>query len=224
MAPAVAFSGKGVTRSSPSGPEKGGYKALRQNVIVERDLAAAAEGAVKGAAAAVPAGARRIASPSVAASAAMDAAAEPEQLKVVGTPRRIGAKVTLYEVTPGDTVTLTESVPTLVQGVVTSAGVAMQPQTARKSVAQSRARTDMAVPAAADSQPAASAPLSAGAVSAPAPAPAFGMVSALNTLTWKDPVTGATLTLTGRLSTARLQEIKIRIEREKAAASAKRTP
>jgi hypothetical protein len=46
------------------------------------------------------------------------------------------------------------------------------------------------------------------------------MVSAVNVITWKDPATGATLTLSGRMSPVRLQEIRIRIERERAAAAA----
>jgi hypothetical protein len=43
-------------------------------------------------------------------------------------------------------------------------------------------------------------------------------------ISWNDPVTGATLTLSGRMSKARLQEIKIRIERERAASAAKKNP
>jgi hypothetical protein len=59
---------------------------------------------------------------------------------------------------------------------------------------------------------------------APAPAAAvtaqLGAVSGFNTIVWSDPATGSTLTLTGRMPEARLNEIKIRIERERAAAAA----
>jgi hypothetical protein len=162
--------------------------------------------------------------PERANAAARDAAAEPDQLKVVGTPPRIGAKVTLYEVAPGDTVMLTESVPVSLSAVVTGAAGAVAPQTARRMAAQAPARTEAAAPPTEDRQRAASVPSSAAAVPAPPPPPpppsAFGMVSAVNVITWKDPATGATLTLSGRMSPVRLQEIRIRIERERAAAAA----
>jgi hypothetical protein len=45
-------------------------------------------------------------------------------------------------------------------------------------------------------------------------------VNGFNTIVWSDPATGSTLTLSGRLPEARLREIKIRIERERAAAAA----
>jgi hypothetical protein len=44
------------------------------------------------------------------------------------------------------------------------------------------------------------------------------MANAVHTITWTDSATGSTLTLTGRMPEARLQEIRIRIERERAAA------
>jgi len=179
------------------------------------------------AAAPTPPNAAIFAPSQIAGAVAMDAA-EPQQLKLVGTPRRIGAKVSLYEVAPGDTVTLTESVPVqLQQTVVTGATAsAVSPQAGRKAAPQARALTDAAArgAAAADSQPGANVQSSSGAVSAPAPAPALEMVSTINTIRWNDPVTGATLILSGRMSVTRLQEIKIRIERERAAAAAKKNP
>jgi hypothetical protein len=53
-----------------------------------------------------------------------------------------------------------------------------------------------------------------------------GIVSATpaNVITWSDPATGSTFTLTGRISVARLEQIKARIERERAAAAAKKNP
>lgn len=135
---------------------------------------------------------------------ARDAATEPERLKVVGSPRQLGAKVTLYEVAPGDTVTLTESMPLRLESVVVTGAAAgtemMAPQATAKSVGPP-------VPATAPM-------LRAGAAITP------------RSITWTDPATGNRLTLTGRMPEMRLQEIKIRIERERtaAAAGAKKNP
>ena len=129
---------------------------------------------------------------------AMDAAITQEPLKVVATPRRLGATVTVYEVAPGDTVTLMESVPMqLSEVVVTGAG------------AQGSAR------AAEKASP--SAPRTLATVQAPQAPAANGE----HTITWIDSTTGRTLTLSGRMPEARLQEIRIRIERERAAAKKK---
>jgi len=153
-------------------------------------------------------------SAAAAGAVAMDAATEqPRALKVVGTPRTVGAKVTLYEVAPGDTVTLTEPVAVqLLQSVVT--GVAEQP-----------------APRQAAGKAAAAAPMrraDAAAVSAPEPsvgAQASRVESAngLTTISWPDTVTGKMLKLSGRMPATRLQEIRLRIERERAAAAAEAT-
>ncbi|HEY3112942.1 MAG TPA: zf-HC2 domain-containing protein [Gemmatimonadaceae bacterium] len=220
-APTTDFARKGATGNAVQS-ERVAYQQLRKGGTVDRGKAAVAEGVT---AAAAPSRAPALAPPALARGVVMDAAAEPEPLKVVGTPRRIGANITLYEVAPGDTVTLTESVSVQLQGVVTgAASAAVSPQAARKLAAQSPARTDASTPAVADNQRAASVPSSAGAVSAPAPAPAFETATSVNMISWNDPVTGATLTLSGRMSKARLQEIKIRIERERAASAAKKNP
>jgi hypothetical protein len=50
------------------------------------------------------------------------------------------------------------------------------------------------------------------------------MSKAIHTITWIDPTTGNTLTLSGRVPEARLQEIKVRIERERSAAATKKNP
>jgi len=220
--PASAFSGGGATRNPISGAAKGRYEAPREYARLGTGKAAGAAGVT--AAAPAPPSAPIFAPSQIAGAVATDAA-EPEQLKVVGTPRRIGAKVTLYEVAPGDTVTLTESVSVqLQQAVVTgAAAAAVSPQAGRKEARPAHALTD-AARAAADSQSGANVRSSLGALSAPAPAPALGMVSTINTIRWNDAVTGATLTLSGRMSVARLQEIKFRIERERAAATAKKNP
>jgi len=134
--------------------------------------------------------------PSLAAGiVAMDAASEQVPLKVVGAPRKIGAKITLYEVAPGDTVTLTESTPISLNSIVLrgAAGAPMAQRTTEKSAA---------------------------AIAAPAPSQQE-VAKADRTITWTDPATGNTLTLTGRMPEARLQEIRIRIDRERAAAAKK---
>lgn len=162
----------------------------------------------------------------VAGVAAMDAATEPERLKVVGTPRRIGAKITLYEVAPGDTVTLTESMPLSLQGVVVT-GAAVAPMarraTEKSAVVPSKARADAAITTAPDSQRAAGVTSAAPAVSAPAPSQ-IEMANTVHTIMWTDLATGNTLSLTGRMPEARLKEIRIRIDRERAAAAAKKNP
>ena len=158
----------------------------------------------------------------------MDAAREPELLKEVGHPRKLGAKVTLYEVAPGDTVTLTEAIPLDLSEVIvtgaTTAAVATQ-ATGKAAAAPSRTRVDAAVTTStADAQRAAGVSSPAPVASAPAPTSQMGMVNSLRTITWADPATGHTLALTGRMPEARLQQIKIRIERERAAAAAKKKP
>ena len=158
----------------------------------------------------------------------MDAAREPELLKEVGHPRKLGAKVTLYEVAPGDTVTLTEAIPLDLSEVIvtgaTTAAVATR-ATGKAAAAPSRTRVDAAVTTStADAQRAAGVSSPAPVASAPAPTSQMGMVNSLRTITWADPATGHTLALTGRMPEARLQQIKIRIERERAAAAAKKKP
>jgi hypothetical protein len=88
-----------------------------------------------------------------------------------------------------------------------------------------RARADAApTTTATDSQRAAPV-LSAPAASAPAPTAQEGRANTLRSISWTDPATKTILTLTGRMPETRLQEIKIRIERERAmAAAAKKKP
>jgi hypothetical protein len=45
-----------------------------------------------------------------------------------------------------------------------------------------------------------------------------------HTITWLDLPTGKTFTLTGKMSEARLQQIRLRIERERATAPTKQNP
>jgi hypothetical protein len=222
--PQISYSAKASARASQTNILKG-----------NRAIAGEAGGAVAGKISA-PSGYAQAAPPSpqlptpagVENGAALDAAREPELLKEVGHPRKFGAKVTLYEVASGDTVTLTEAIPLdLSEVVVTSAGttpVARQ-ATGKSAAAPSKARVDApAITSTADSQHAAGMPSSAPTASALAPNLQLGMVNAPHTITWTDPATGHTLALTGRMPEARLQLIKIRIERERAAAAAKKKP
>lgn len=222
-APTIALSGKTGASDSRFGIPARENNALEKRAMMPAGQAAAAS-EIAGAAAPT---ASTFAPSHVAGVVVTDSASEPEPLKLVGTPWRIGAKVTLYEVAPGDTVTLTESMPLALEQVVTgisSTSTAMQ-ATSKSAAVPLKARVDAAaITSAADSQRAASAPPSAPAVSAPAPKSLPGMVNTLHTVTWTDAATGNALTLTGRMPEARLQEIKIRIERERAAAAAKKTP
>jgi anti-sigma factor RsiW len=160
--------------------------------------------------------------------AAEDARSEIIPLKVIGTPRQIGAKVTLYEVAPGDTVTLTEVNAQLSEMVTT--GIAMAAPQEARSAAKSGA---VASPQRAD-PPAANAPDSQSATSpfvarrrapsAPAAITAVEVANGVTTITWPDAITGNVLKLSGRIPETRLQRIKLRIERERAAAAAKKNP
>ncbi|HEX9128235.1 MAG TPA: zf-HC2 domain-containing protein [Gemmatimonadaceae bacterium] len=155
------------------------------------------------------------------------AASEQVHLNEVGTLRRLGAKVTLYEVTPGDTVTFTEPLSTQLESVVTtgsSAGERARQLTGKAAAAPSK-RADAAVVSVPDSQrPTAVEGALAGAPSALVPATHVEVANGLTTITWIDTATGNTLKLSGRVSEARLQQIKISIERERAAAAAKKQP
>jgi hypothetical protein len=156
---------------------------------------------------------------------AMDAAREEMPLKVVGTPRMLGAKVTLYEVAPGDTVTFTE--PNIQLNAVVVTGVATAAPMARRLAGKSAAaaqRNDAAAGSAADSQALAK---EVGALTAPqsaaTPRSQVEVANGVTTISWLDPSTGNTLKLSGRMPKARLEEVKIRIERERATA-AKKSP
>jgi anti-sigma factor RsiW len=157
---------------------------------------------------------------SPAIGAANRGAARELRLKVVGTPRTLGARVTLYEVAPGDTVTLTEPVTIQLSAIVVTdaATQSMARQSAGKSPVAAAApmrRADAAAVSALDSQPAAK------AIAAPMP---VEIANGVTTISWTDPATGSVLKLSGRMPAAQLQEIRLRIERERAAAAAKKAP
>jgi len=159
---------------------------------------------------------------------ALDVAGEQFPLKVVGHPRTLGVKVTLYEVAPGDTVTFTEPVSVQLESVVatslSSAG-ARAPQATGKAAAAPTKRADAAVVSAPDSQrlPAAAGVLET-APSATIPATQVEVANGVTTISWVDAITGNVLKLSGRMPEARLQQIKIRIERDRTAAAAKKKP
>jgi anti-sigma factor RsiW len=136
-------------------------------------------------------------------------APEPAPLRAVGHPRLIGAKVTLYEVAPGDTVTFTELSNVQLESVVTTGLSRTEPQ-ARRSVEKSAATATAPVQVAAPSPPIISLQVSA--------------VNGLTTISWLEVPTGNMLKLSGRMSVERLKEIKLRIERERAAETAKKKP
>jgi hypothetical protein len=160
-------------------------------------------------------------------ASSLDAASEQVHLNEVGTLRTLGAKVTLYEVTPGDTVTFSEPLSAQLESVVTtgsSAGERARQLTGKAAAAHSK-RADAAVVSAPDSQrPTAVAGALAGAPSAPVPATQVEVANGVTTISWMDATTGNVLKLSGRMPEARLQQIKISIERERAAAAAKKKP
>jgi hypothetical protein len=137
----------------------------------------------------------------------------------------LGAKVTLYEVTPGDTVTFTEPLSAQLESTTGSSAGERARQLTGKAAAAPSKRADAAVVSAPDSQrPTAVAGVLAGAPSALVPATHVEVANGVTTITWIYTATGNTLKLSGRMSEARLQQIKISIERERAAAAAKKKP
>jgi hypothetical protein len=197
------FSGKSVRGAAPvQGVARERARDEGVDAVADRDAAAPPQ--VAGALLAAPQGA---VSSRVAGVTMMGAvASEPLPLKVVGTPRVLGAKVTLYEVAPGDTVTFTEALNIQLNAVVTT-GISSAETQALRPTEKSAATA---------------------ATRAPAPSPAVPplqveVLNGVTTISWPDVTTGNMLKLSGRMSVERLTEIKRRIERERAAA-AKKSP
>jgi hypothetical protein len=157
----------------------------------------------------------------VAGVAVLHSTSEQTPLKVVGAPRTPGAKVTLYEVAPGDTVTLNEMLSVGLGPVVTTAtGMMSRTMVATAPVASAR-RRDTSTVSAADSQRVAGVVGGRSPIPmAAAPAAQIENTNGVNTITWKDSATGNILKLSGHMPVERLQEIRRRIERERAAAAA----
>jgi hypothetical protein len=160
--------------------------------------------------------------------AALDATSEPQALKIVGTGRQIGARTTLYEVPPGDTVTLTEMTSVQLDGVVvTGASTTRTADQSSGKSAPAPATKSPAVPtvSAPDSQQIAlQSASSASAQRALARTENVQVSNGVTTISWTDPVTRNALKLSGRMSPARLQQVKTQIERERAAEAAKKKP
>lgn len=160
--------------------------------------------------------------------AALDAASEPQALKKVGTARQIGAKTTLYEVAPGDTVTLTEIVSAQLESVVVTsmpAAPTADQSTERSAAAPATKGAVAPTVSAADSQQIAlGAASSAYAQAARVRTGNVQVANGVTTISWSDPATGSVMKLSGRMSPARLQQVKTQIERERAAEAAKKKP
>jgi len=154
---------------------------------------------------------------------ARDSVTAVAPLKIVGTRRQIGARITLYEVTPNDTVTLTELMSTQLSAVVTT-GMPTVPQEGRAAAKSSAAappqRADAAVAMQDSQREAAAAAAPPRVLSAPAPVTGIETTNGVTTITWTDATTGGVLKLSGRIPATQLQLIKIRIEQERAAAAA----
>jgi hypothetical protein len=208
----------------------------KESVADERDLAARAErrqavaeagGTASGALSGVASG--RIAAdaavptsmpPQIAVTAPVDGAAA---LKVLKVERSLGSRRTIYEISPSQTVTLTE--PETVLGTVATAQGAAQPTIRLRG-------TNAMQPSRAEATPAAPPPpmmdsrttADSGSLSREAAVakkataqaqPAATFAAAINTISWTEARTGKTLTLSGNLPVERLQAIRQRIERER---------
>lgn len=142
-----------------------------------------------------------------------------QALKVIDSPSRVGANVTVYEI-GGDTVTLTESRPLALSSIVATGAAAARIQSEPRPKAAAT-RNGVAEQVTQPTAPPVSPPPSVAAAPVrDAARPEDPNV--MHTITWMDPVTRNTLSLTGRMSEARLQLIRLRIEKERAAA--KKTP
>jgi anti-sigma factor RsiW len=158
--------------------------------------------------------------------AALDAASERQTLKIVGTGRQIGARTTLYEVAPGDTVTLTEIMSVQLDGVVVTGASTTRTadQPAGKSAPAQATKSAVAPTVSApDSQVALQSALSASAQIARS-RENVQVSNGVTTISWTDPVTRNMMKLSGRMSPVRLQQVKTKIEQERAAEAAKKKP
>ena len=207
-----------VASGTPDSARVSGAAVMQPQTVAPSQKATAAPSQIAGALAVTPEPAAPL---RVAEVTALDVASEQLPLKVVGTPRTIGAKVTLYEVAPGDTVTLTELMSVQLNSVVTTSISTTELRVGKSAAVAPTQSADAAALSAPDSQRA------AGAVGAPSPAPIapvpaaqVGVANGVTTIRWADSTTGNLLKLSGRMPVAQLQQIKLRIERERAAAAA----
>jgi hypothetical protein len=165
------FSGKPVRGASPQSNVIPRERARNEGMDAAIGGNAGAAPQVAGAVTAAPQSALSSRVSGVAVMGAVASGQPP--LNVVGTPKSIGARVTLYEVAPGDTVTFTEALNVQLNAL---------------------------------------------------PPLQVEVVNGVATISWPDPTTGNMLKLSGHMSVERLRGIKLRIERERAAAAAKKGP
>jgi hypothetical protein len=177
----------------------------------------------------------RVAAPSISANT-FTSQIEAPALKVLRVERAIGARRIIYEIASTDTVTLTEPESLSLQSVVVT-GVGTSTVQQRSGVARSAApmqpqaaSAPAPAPPLADSTRAADvatplteAKMMAKTAAAPTQMGAELVRARTNTISWTEAATGKTLTLSGKLSVERLQEIRHRIETERAA-SGKKNP
>ena len=149
--------------------------------------------------------------PAVVSRTETDLAAPAEavvSLRRVRADSAIGERRIVYEVAPGQTVTLIEHETLRLESVVATGAAAPLAQTTGKAASRvgerSRANTMAAAAAPAPPPP-------------PAVQPLADSLSKLATIEWIEGATGRKLTLTGALPRARLEEIKLAIEKERAA-------
>ncbi len=175
----------------------------------------------------------------VTSEAARETDAGP--LKVVRIERSIGSRRTIYEIEPSATVTLTETDSQQLSAVVETGAAAATTSSSEGQKAARGARTAAPTSAqaakAAPPPPPPSAMMDSKSAADSAPRASVGAMSktstakgeagaafsvATNTITWTEPKTGKTLTLSGNVSVERLQEIRKRIERERASSGGQR--
>jgi Putative zinc-finger len=149
-------------------------------------------------------------------------AVEQSRVHALSARRVIGGNRTVYEIAPGDTVVLIESVPTqfLESVVVTGAGTTTTQATPQ---AAQGAPTTTATPSAQTSPSAA--PVSPNAqISQPAPQAVAKRAapSNVNTIAWTDAKTGHPMQLSGHHTPEELQAIRQKIERARAADAAQK--
>jgi hypothetical protein len=195
--PAVASANRAETRRSGL---SGGADPGRAKVSVAEVVAAT--------------GAAAVATPPEALRMQMNEAPEIDAgpLKVVKVERALGSRRTTYQPTASELVTLIEpEVDTTLAGRIVlrgSVGAVTSAQPERRAAgAVTQRNTESAKAPAPPPPPSPMMDSKAGAA----------FMAATNTITWIESRTGKTLTLSGNVSVERLQEIRKRIERERAA-------
>lgn len=174
------------------------------------------------------AAAKRNPAAGMSAGAAAGMPRETVALRVLRVEPGIGETRTIYDAGAGDTVTLIESAPASAADAAlkTAASPARRARAERFPASpEARTETSMAIPP--DTQPV-GVRRGVGAAAIPGGAEAAygisrtGTLSRINSIVWSEA--GKSLALSGRVSVARLEQIKRRIERERTAAAAKRAP